>query len=173
MALNINYFLSLIVICLSMIYFLFEPMKLKKVEFNEVAQFSLFSFTLYELNRMGLITLMNGSEAVRYKDRYIVKDIDYNDNTEEYITNMKAKKGSYKNEIVYLYGDVKFERGDGINFFSQEVVYNKTTDTATSEVDFISYMNLNQIQGSKIKFDNKNNIIEAKDVYAIYDMQED
>jgi len=172
MALNINYFLSLIVICLSMIYFLFEPMKLKKTEFSEVAQFSLLSFTLYELDKIGLTTLMKGDEAIRYKNRYVVKNIDYSDNSKEYIVNMKAKNGLYKDETVYLNGDVRFQREDGLNFFSQEVPYNSTTDIAVSEVDYIAYINLNQIQGSKIIYDNKNNIIKSKNIYAIYNMQE-
>ncbi len=155
-----------------MIYFLFEPMKLKESKLDEVAQFSLSSFTLYELDKIGLITLMKGSEAIRYEDRYIVKNIDYSDNSKEYIINIKAKNGLYKGDIVYLDGDVKFEREDGLNFFSQEVTYNKITDIAVSEVDYVSYMGLNQVRGSEIIHDNKNNTIKSKNVYAIYDMQE-
>lgn len=155
-----------------MIYFLFEPMKLKESKLDEVAQFSLSSFTLYELDKIGLTTLMKGSEAIRYEDRYVVKNIDYSDNSKEYIINIKAKNGLYKGDIVYLDGDVKFEREDGLNFFSQEVTYNKITDIAVSEVDYVSYMGLNQVRGSEIIHDNKNNTIKSKNVYAIYDMRE-
>ena len=172
MALNINGFLSLIVVALAMIYFLFEPMKLKKIAPGEVAQFSLFSFTMYELDKTGLTTLMKGNEAVRYADRYVVENIDYSDNSKEYIINIKAKDGLYKGNIIYLDGDVRFKREDGLNFFSQKVTYNKITDVAISEVDYISYMGLNQVRGSKIIYNNKKNTIISKDVYAIYDMQE-
>lgn len=172
MALNINFFLSSIVVGLAMIYFLFEPMKLKEVKFDEVAQFSLFSFTLYELDKTGLTTLMKGNEAIRYENRYVVENIDYSDNSKEYLLNMKAKNGLYKDNIVHLDGDVKFKREDGLNFFSQKLVYNTITDTVVSEVDYISYMGLNKVQGSEIRYDNKNNNIKSKNVYAIYNMQE-
>lgn len=155
-----------------MIYFLFKPMKLKEAKTEELAQFSLFSFTLYELDKIGLTTLMKGDEAIKYKNRYVVKNIDYSDNSKEYLVKMRAKNGLYKDEIIHLNGDVWFNRADGVNFFSQEVVYNTATGIAVSEVDYVSYMGLNQVQGSEIIYDNKNNNIKSKNVYAIYDMQE-
>ncbi|MCF6330565.1 MAG: LPS export ABC transporter periplasmic protein LptC [Sulfurimonas sp.] len=155
-----------------MIYFLFEPMKLKKAKLDEVPQFSLFSFTLYELDKTGLITLMKGNEAIKYEDRYVIKNIDYSDNSKKYIVNMKAKEGLYKGDTTYLNGDVRFSREDGLSFFSQEVIYNKTTDIAISEVGYVSHMGLNKVSGSKIIYDNKNNTIKSENVYAVYNAQE-
>ncbi len=155
-----------------MIYFLFEPMKLKKTKLTEVAQFSLNSFTLYELDKIGLTSLIKGDKAIKYEDRLVVEGIDYSDNFKEQTVNMKAKNGLYKNDIVYLDGDVKFKREDGLSFSSQKVKYNKTTNTAVSEVDYESHMGLNRVEGSEIIYDSKNNTIKSKNVYAIYNMQE-
>jgi len=169
---NINGLLILILICLSMIYFLFEPMKIKKINTKEVPLFSLGVFTLYELDRFGLTTLMKGTQASRYSDRYDVKNIDYTDNAKEFSSNMKAKHGLYKNEIVYLDGDVYFTRKDGLKYFSQKAVYNKKTDISISEVDYVANMGLNQVWGSYLRYDTKKEKIKAKNIYAIYEIKE-
>ena len=169
---NINYLLSFIFLGLMMIYFIFEPMDIKKQDSKEVPLFSLDTFTLHELDRFGLITLMSGSKAKRYSNRYDVQDIDYTDNSKEYTANMKAKHGLYKNEVVYLDGDVFFSREDGLKYFSQKVVYNKKTDVATSKTDFVAMMGQNQVYGTSIIVNNKLDRINSKNVYAIYKIKE-
>ena len=169
---NINYLLSIIFIALAMIYFLFEPMKIKKLNSKEVPLFSLGIFTLYELDTLGLSTLMKGSSATRYSDRYIVKDIDYTDNSNEFRANMQSKNGLYKEDIVYLDGDVYFTRADGLRYFSQKAVYNKSTDTVHSEVDYVANMNENIVYGDYIKYDNMSKKMTSNNVYAIYKIKE-
>ncbi|MCW8839298.1 MAG: LPS export ABC transporter periplasmic protein LptC [Thiovulaceae bacterium] len=169
---NINIFLFIVMIGLSMIYFLFKPMNFKQTQDKEIAQFSLTNFTLNELDKSGLITKMNGDEAIRYNDRYLVENINYTDNTKEFLANMKAKKGLYKKNIVYLNGDVKFKREDGVRFFSQKATYNKNTDVASSDVEYVAYIGENYVTGDSVTLDNKNNIIKSKNIYAIYNLEE-
>jgi LPS export ABC transporter protein LptC len=160
-------------IALSMIYFLFEPMNLKQTKDQEVPQFSLEKFTMHELDQNGLITKMDGESALRYTNRYVVDDIDYTDNSKEFLTNMKAKKGIYKNNIVYLSGDVKLLRDDGVKFFSQKLTYNKVKDTAYNDVEYIAYMGPNSVKGKSVFFDNKKGLIRSKDIDAVYKLEEE
>lgn len=169
---NINNLLSLIFVGLAMIYFLFEPIKIKKLDSKEVPLFSLNVFTLYELDKNGLTTLMKGSQGRRYSDRYEVKNIDYTDNSSEFKANMKAKDGLYKNEVVYLDGDVFFTRVDGLRYFSQKAVYNKKTDVSISDADYVATMGDNQIYGDYILYDAKKEKIKSNNVYAIYKIKE-
>ena len=174
MALNINIFLSAVMIGLSMIYFLFKPMNLKEVKDKEIAQFSLVDFTLHELDQNGLVTKMDGDTAVRYTNRYIIHNINYEDKSNELQSNMKAKRGVYKNNnIVYLDGDVRFERADGLRFASQKAKYDKNKDIASTDVEYVAYMGENYITGSSIKFDNINKTIKSKNIYAIYNNLEE
>ena len=169
---NINILLSLIFVGLAMIYFLFEPMKIKKLDTKEVPLFSLNTFTLYELDKFGLTALMKGSKGTRYSNRYEVKDIDYTDNSNEFKANMKAKNGLYKSEVVHLNGDVFFKRTDGLRYFSQKAVYNKKTDVSTSDADYVASMGDNQIYGDYILYDAKKEKIKSKNIYAIYKIKE-
>ncbi|SMP88921.1 Lipopolysaccharide-assembly, LptC-related, partial [Epsilonproteobacteria bacterium SCGC AD-308-P11] len=116
---NINIIFIIISIGLMMIFFLFKPMHIKQQEFVDVPLFELSSFSLYELNKKGLNNTMIGTKGTRYSDRYTVENIDYTDNSEKFIANMKADNGIYKDDIVYLEGNVTYTREDGLVFFTQ------------------------------------------------------
>ncbi len=169
---SINHLLSLISVGLAMIYFVFEPMKIKKINSKEVPLFSLGVFTLYELDKFSLTTLMKGTSATRYSDRYNVKNIDYTDNSKEFRANLKAKNGLYKEDVVYLDKDVFFTRADGLKYFSQKAVYNKKIGTVYSEVDYVANMNRNLVYGDNIEYNNLSQTIKSENVYAIYQIKE-
>ncbi len=147
-------------------------MKIKQQKFIDVPIFELTSFTLHELDKTGLQTTMLGDSAVRYEDRYLVTNIDYTDNTKEYIANMKAKQGLYKDEIVDLKEDIVFAREDGLIFLTQKATYSKKTGIVVSEGDYRSYLGENIIDGSFIKYNNSLRRIESKNVTARYQLSE-
>ena len=139
----------------------------------DVPLFELKDFTMYELDRSGLHTIMLGSSATRYADRYTVKNIDYTDNEkEEYIANMKADNGIYKNDFVTLTGNVEYVRDDGLTFKTQKAIYNKKTSNVVSDVGYVAYMNESTVRGSYIKYNNEKNRIFSKNVTAKIQLQE-
>ena len=139
----------------------------------DVPLFELKDFTMYELGRSGLHTIMLGSSATRYADRYTVKNIDYTDNEkEEYIANMKADNGIYKNDFVTLTGNVEYVRDDGLTFKTQKAIYNKKTSNVVSDVGYVAYMNESTVRGSYIKYNNEKNRIFSKNVTAKIQLQE-
>ncbi len=169
---NINYFFLFISFCLIMILFLFKPLEIKQQPFTEVPLFSISFFTMYELNSKKLITLMNGDKATRYSNRYTVEKMDYTDNSKKYIANMKSNSGIYKDDIVYLDGDVAYFRQDGLTFETQNAVYNKKTSVATADKDFVIYRDTNKVTGKELMYNNSLEKIKAKDVKAVYKFKE-
>jgi len=155
-----------------MIFVLFQPMKIKQQEFGDIPIFELNFFTLHELDRAGLQTLMTGDDAIRYEDRYTVSNINYTDNSEEYIANMKAKRGLYKDNIVNLEEDVVYAREDGLTFKTNKASYNKDTSIAITESDYTSYMGDNVVNGSFVKYNNSLNRVNSKNVTATYQLKE-
>ncbi len=146
-------------------------MDLKKQKFDDVPIFELTSFTLHELNRVGLQTVMTGNSAIRYKDRYSVSNIDYTDNSKEYIANMRARHGLYKDEIIELEDDVIYSREDGFTFETSKVVYDKKTTIAIADTDYVSYQEQNIVNGSFVKYNNSLNRVESKNVTATYQLK--
>lgn len=169
---NLNIFLSIVIIALSMIYFLFEPMNIKKIDSKDIPQFSLGRFTLKELDKTGLVSMMHGDKAIRYSDRYEVYNIDFTDNSKKYLSNMKAKKGLYKRDVVYLNGDVELKRDDGLSFFSQKAKYDKKRDIVSTDTNYTAFMDKNRINGSSVILDNKKDTMKSKKIYIVYDLEE-
>ena len=155
-----------------MIYFLFEPLDVKKQDFKDVPQFDLGVFTLYELDTQGLTTLMTGKKSVKYSDRYEVKDIDYTDNSKEFIANMQADRGLYKDDIVDLEGNVLYSREDGLVFESDEITYNKKTTIAISKKSFVMYRDGDIIHGTSLEFNNLKRQARITDVVAKYKLED-
>lgn len=155
-----------------MIFFFFKPLNIKEQTFVDVPLFEIKKFSLYELNTKGLKTLMSGQSAFRYSDRYRVKDVDFTDNSKNYIANMKANSGLYKKNIVYLDGNVSYAREDGLIFESQHVIYDKITSIVTSKNNYVAYMGDNKMIGTFIKYNTHLNKIKSKNVVIDYDLED-
>ncbi|MBU1927682.1 LPS export ABC transporter periplasmic protein LptC [bacterium] len=170
---NINFFFVIISIALMMIFTLFKPLNIKTQNFEETPLLEVSSFTLHELNTLGIITVMKGNNAFRYEDRYLVENIDYTDNSKKYKANMIADKGVYKDDIVNLSGNIIYSREDGLIFKTQKADYDKVNKIATSTTDYIAYMGKSNMKGSFLKYDNENKKIESKNVNIIYQLKEE
>jgi len=156
-----------------MIFFFFKPMNLKQQEFVDIPLFELQTFTMYELNAFGLQTYMTGDNATRYSDKYVVKNMNYTDNSKRFIANIKANEGLYKNNIVDLHGDVMYAREDGLIFESQDVVYDKNTSIVTSPTPYTGNIGENNIIGSSLIYNNILNKIESKNVLVTYKLKKE
>ncbi|MFT5662340.1 MAG: LPS export ABC transporter protein LptC [Sulfurimonas sp.] len=169
---NINIFFTSIIGGLFVIFFLFEPLNIKKQDFGEIPVFELEKFKLIELNEKGLTTVMDGVKGVRYTDRYIVYNINYTDNTKKYLANMTADEGLYEGDIIDLTGNIKYSREDGISFSTQEAVYNRKTNIVTSPGKYIAYLGKNKVTGSTIEYSNVLDTITSKQVTVNYKLKE-
>jgi LPS export ABC transporter protein LptC len=169
---KLNIFLLVVIAILLLILVAFKPLGIKQQKFVDVPQFTLHDFTMYELDNFGLTTLMSGKNGIKYSNRYVVKNVDYTDNSQEYIANMKAKKGVYKNQIITLTGDVKYVREDGLTFETQKVVHNRKTGIANANGPYVMYQNKNKAVGIRLVYDNIKDRIKSKNVTINYQLDE-
>lgn len=151
---------------------MFKPLNIKRHSSEEVPLFSISSFTMHEINTKGLVTLMNGERATKYSNRYVVEKMDYTDNSKKYIANMRSNSGVYKDDIVFLIGDIKYIREDGLTFETQLAAYDKNSNIALAEGEYILYRGKNIVTGQELKYNNSLETIESKNVKATYQLQE-
>lgn len=154
------------------LYVFFKPLHIKEQTFKDVPMFELSSFVVYEINKIGLDTMMLGDNATRYENRYVVKNINYTDNTKEYILNIKANNGLYKDKIVNLVGDVVLSREDGLTFETSSAEYNQQTSITTIDNDYVAYRGESFIVGSSAVYNHKKNKVQSKKVVANYKLSE-
>jgi len=155
-----------------MIFYFFKPLNIDEQEFIDVPLFEIKSFSLYELTRDGLKTFMGGEKALKYTDRYVVKKINFRDHTQQYISTMRANEGLYKNNIVYLDGNVSFKREDGLSFKSQHVIYNKNTSVVSTNDKYTAYLGKNKMQGTSIEYNTLLNTMKSKNIEVNYNLEE-
>jgi LPS export ABC transporter protein LptC len=155
-----------------MIYLFFQPLKVKQQKFIEVPLLEMKVFTMYELDRQGLKTILFGSSSKRFSDRYTVKNINYTDNAKGFTVNMKADNGVYKNENMLLNGNVIYAREDGLRFHSDMARYNKMSGILSTDDDFIVYEGENSATGTSLKYNKFTKKMNATQIKAIYQLQE-
>jgi len=172
MALNINIFFIILSVGLMMIFLLFKPMHIQQHKFIDLPLFELSSFSLYELNKKGLNNIMLGSKATKYNDRYSVENIDYTDNSRNFIANMKSNTGVYKNDIVNLEGNVTYTREDGLVFVAPFITYNKQTTIASTDSNYVLYKGKDRISGTSLRYNNISDQVSSKNVLAIYNFKD-
>ncbi len=155
-----------------LIYIFFQPLKINQQEFKDTPSLQVENFVLYELDTTGLQTLMLGTKALRYSDRYIVEDVNFTDNSTVHISNMKASKGIYKNSIVNLVGNVVYVRDDGLTFKSPTLNYNTKSSIAQTQDKYLAYKGKNSMRGSSFVYDSLKETMKAKNVTVKYQLEE-
>ncbi len=153
-----------------MIFVSFKPIdaintKSKNVD---IALVEIKSFIMYELNKKGMISITHGSKSHRYLKYSTIKDLNYTDNSNKFMANIKAKDALYKNDIINLSGDVVYNREDNLVFKSQEAIYNQIENTISTTKKYILYQNKNIVKGSSLQFNNISGKIKSKNVVATY-----
>lgn len=167
---NVNFLFSIILLGLLAIFFLFKPLDLQQKVFDDVPLFELNQFTLYEVNQLGLATLMNGDNAFKFTNRYEVTGINYTDNSHEYIANMKADYGEYQDDIMLLKDNIVYLREDGLTFETNKLRYNKQTDIVVSETPYVAFRGANIITGESLIYDNLADKLESQKVNVTYNL---
>jgi len=115
---------------------------------------------------------MTGDNSIKYEDRYIVDNINFTDNSKNLIANMKADKGIYKEEDIFLDGDIIYVREDGLTFKTDKATYNKKEELIKTDSKFISYRGENTLNGSTLKYYNNTQKTEATNVTIKYQLKE-
>ncbi len=155
-----------------MIFVFFKPLEIKKQEFKNVPLLNIDKFTMYEFDVKGLQTVMSGKRALRFSDRYTVEDINFTDYSKEFNSNMKAKKGLYKGNVVDLKGDVRYYREDGLAFKSPTLLYNTKTTIATTDDTYVANFGVSTMKGKTLIYNSKLNRINSTDVLIEYKLNE-
>ena len=155
-----------------MIYLGFKPMAMNKKDFVDIPLFEIKNFDMYELSRVGLKTILSGTSSKRYEERYTIENMDYTDNSREFIANMQADDGIYTQKKVSLHGNVRYVREDGLTFESEDAFYNKKSSTIFTDNAYVAYQGKNTLKGTSLKYNNLTKKIESKNIRAVYQLTE-
>ena len=151
------------------VYILFQPLKIKiDTTKKEVPILEIEDFEMYEVDTVGLMDFSMGKKAWKYVDRYELKEFSYNENTDNKIVSISAKNGIDKNDNLTLKGDVQYVTSDGVEFFTQKVLYNRKKGVAQATTPYEAIIQQGHIWGKTLYYDLKKKKVRSKNIYATY-----
>jgi LPS export ABC transporter protein LptC len=108
--------------------------------------------TFTEVNTEKLQGHLYGTYGVRYKGILSLKNIEYNSET---IHKIVADKGTYKGDLLYLYGHVVLDEEEGYTYETEQANYNQKTETLYITAPFVGIRNKNRIKGNTLVYNTR------------------
>jgi len=169
---NVVTFYLLVGAVLGSIFLFFKPMKVDLAEPGELAQIELDRFVVYEVTTTGVKTILGGSHALRFADRYEVSDLNLTDRSKEHIETMWAKFGIYREPLVSLRENVHYERDDGIDFETGSADYNRSSGQMVAAGPFVLWQGHDRVEGEDLIYNSQSGEISAKKIVGNYTVKD-
>jgi len=117
---------------------------LKELEFTDT--------TFREVNTEKLQGHIYGTYGTRTEGILSLENLKYYSET---ISELTAQKGTYKGEILYLYGSVLLKEKDGYTYKTQQANYNQKTEILYITAPFIGMRDKNIIKGKTLEYNTR------------------
>lgn len=154
---------------LSFALFLFlKPQEYKRPSDEKIPQLEIEDFTLYELDKEGVQSVVSGTLGRQYISYYEVQNAHYIENKNKFGQHLYADKGRFEKEIAYLDENVRYFREDGLSFESDHAVYNTKEELLYVPEKFIFTQNENIVYGTELHYNSVTGEVLAQDVDASY-----
>ncbi len=170
MAVTINTFFLLVSLLLIAIFFLFKPMDIETYDNNDTAMLELKNFQLYDIGSEGLRMMLQGEFGKRYAERYEVYAINYTSHVDHNEQNIAAQAAVYQDNILYLSGNIVYQKGMDFMFRSNEAQYDENRHMATTMGMFELKTGEGIFKGHALEYHTEADIVRAKTVSALYDL---
>ncbi len=122
----------------------------KELEFTDT--------TLTEVDTITMKGRAFGSSGIRDAGVLILHDIKYHTNN---IESLRAKKGTYKGDKIYLDGNITVNQKEGFDYSAEHAVYDKKTKILDITSAFTGIMDGNTIHGYTLRYD-----VEKKEAFG-------
>ncbi len=122
----------------------------KELEFTDT--------TLTEVDTVTMQGRAFGSYGIRDAGVLTLHDIKYHTNN---IESLRAKKGTYKGDKLYLDGNITLNQKEGFDYSAEHAVYDKKTKILDITSEFSGVMGANTIHGYTLHYD-----VEKKEAFG-------
>jgi len=165
---KITHFFVILLALSFTLFVVLKPEKLKDIKYKETASLEIEDFIVYELDKEGVASVVNGTLGQQFKTHYDIQNAHYIKNKKPYSEHLYADLGSFKDEIAYLSDNVRYFREDGLSLESDNAVYNTKKENLYIPGSFVLSQNENIVYGKELHYDSKTGKIKAKKIDANY-----
>ncbi|MDD3602420.1 MAG: hypothetical protein PHZ17_03780 [Sulfurovum sp.] len=128
----------------------------KEVEFTDT--------TFIEVGMESMQSIAHSSHGVRLNGVLMLDELNYHSKNLELL---RAKKGIYHNDKIFLEGDIFVRQKEGFEYHAQQAVYDQAVQILDVNSPFLAKMDKNTIQGSSMRYDVRKKEIFAKEIAAV------
>jgi len=148
----------------------FKPTNSLQAKAVEVPQFELDQFVIYEISPTRIEHFFEGAHGKRFSDRYEATQAKFTNNEKELLESIRANNVLYKDDAVYVKGNVHYVRADGLEFRSNEGVYDQKHSFVKTNGAFTITKNQNSINGIGLYYDLALDTVSADQIRGSYQL---
>ncbi len=168
---GLKIFIGFIIFYFSSITYLtlFEKKFVKKDLFNknEIPLIEFKDIKNFHIDKKGVDTIIKAKEALRFQDHDEIREANILTFQRGKKESLKAKQANYKNDIIYLYGNIQYENEEGLKLFSNKMVYKLKEKILSSQTPFTLISKKAKIEGDSFVYNRQKGIIKALKIKAI------
>ena len=138
---------------------------------TKIASVEMYDVQDHEINDKEVVSITNAKKVMRYNDRDEFFDVNTLLRRNGFINSLSANRGEKRGSVVYLSGDVRYVRDDGVTFRSNSVQYHQDTDVLKGFEPFTLTDVKSQTVGKSFVYDIKNKKIDAEKIYSIVELE--
>ena len=132
----------------------------KTIEFN--------NFVAYDLNSTTIKDIIKGKQAVKYSDKWILKEPKIS--TKD-IKDISSKYAIYSKNFIVFKGNVTAVKKNGTILKSNYATYNLKKSELFTPKRFYLYKDKDKVTGKELFYDKKHKITKAKDVNGTFKLK--
>ncbi|MDF1880570.1 hypothetical protein JHD50_04515 [Sulfurimonas sp. MAG313] len=166
-----HFFIFLFIFSISLFVLLKPTANIQKIQGN-IAQLEIEDFTLYKMDKTGVLSVVSGSMGRQYIDHYEIQNVHYIENKNQVGEHLYSDNGVFKGNIAYLDTNVRYFKEDGLSFESNHAIYNTKNSYLYIPDSFTLTQNQNVVYGHELHYDSVSGQIKAEKINANYDIEE-
>ncbi len=125
-------------------------------------EFTHTTFTEVDVNKTQGVAF--GTYGIRDAGVLTVDNLRYSTDS---IKELRAKKGIYKGDKIYLDHNITVNQKVGFDYKAEHAIYDKKTEILNITSPFTAFMNENIIHGNSLRYDTRNKKAFATDIDAV------
>lgn len=163
MGLRLEVIITFLIVFITAGAFLIK-IKTDNIEIVKVNKDLAFEETVFiEVNTQKRLSQMYAEYGVRNKD---VLDLEFLEYHTQSVNALKASKGRYSKDILYLSGDVYIEDADGYNYTARKAHYNQKEEKLYVPTHFTAEQGKNEFRGEYLQYNSTEKALFAREVNA-------
>ena len=148
----------------------FKPQVREEYLTQEVPQFELEQFVIYEINRVKIDRFFEGAHGKHFVDRYEISDAKFTNNAKTMLESIRADTALYKGNLISLDGNVHYVREDGFQFRSSEGTYDQNSSRIQTKRAFVLTKDGNKVDGTHLDYNVNLDTVSADKVRGSYQL---